>query len=85
MSSIIFQSDGRLNVPDIVTIPCISGDGIGTEITPVMQRVVDAAVTHVYGSARRIEWLPLAAGQQAYESTERGYPKKHWRLSKPIV
>ncbi len=76
MSSIIFQSDGRLNVPDIVTIPCISGDGIGTEITPVMQRVVDAAITHVYGSARRIEWLPLAAGQQAYESTGTWLPEK---------
>ncbi len=52
-------------VPDNPIIPFIEGDGIGTDITPVMQRVVDAAVEQTYGGARRIEWMEVYAGEKS--------------------
>jgi isocitrate dehydrogenase len=35
-------------VPDNPIIPFIEGDGIGVDITPVMIKVVDAAVAKAY-------------------------------------
>lgn len=67
MSKISMTADGTLQVPDILTVPFITGDGVGAEITPAMQRVVDAALTTVY-TDRRIEWLAVAAGQVAYDT-----------------
>ncbi len=52
-------------VPDQPIIPFIEGDGIGVDITPVMQRVVDAAVENAYGGQRQIHWLELYAGEKA--------------------
>jgi isocitrate dehydrogenase len=52
-------------VPDNPIIPFIEGDGIGVDITPVMQRVVDAAVEKAYGGARRIHWLEVYAGEKS--------------------
>ena len=49
MKKIEVDGSGRLNVPDTVEIPFIEGDGVGAEITPVMQSVVDAAVGKAYG------------------------------------
>ena len=43
MKKIEVDGSGRLNVPDTVEIPFIEGDGVGAEITPVMQSVVDTA------------------------------------------
>ncbi len=51
--------------PDEPIIPFIEGDGIGTDITPVMKAVVDAAVAKAYGGARRIHWLEIYAGEKA--------------------
>lgn len=44
MSKIIMQADGTLSVPDVPTVPYITGDGVGAEVTPSMQAVVNAAV-----------------------------------------
>lgn len=44
MAKITIDKDGNRLVPSTVTIPFIEGDGVGAEITPVMQQVVDAAV-----------------------------------------
>jgi isocitrate dehydrogenase len=52
-----------------VTIPFITGDGIGVDITPVTRQVVDATVRACYGDSRRIEWLEVLAGQRAYDQT----------------
>jgi isocitrate dehydrogenase len=52
-------------VPDYPIIPFIEGDGIGVDITPVMQRVVDAAVVKAYGESRRIHWLEVYAGEKS--------------------
>jgi len=46
--------DSSITVPDQPIIPYIEGDGIGIDITPVMQKVVDAAVRKSYGDKRRI-------------------------------
>ena len=51
--------------PDEPIIPFIEGDGIGTDITPVMKAVVDAAVAKAYGDARRIHWMEIYAGEKA--------------------
>lgn len=58
-------SDSFLNVPDHPIIPYIEGDGIGVDITPVMKRVVDAAVERAYGSKRSISWMEIYAGEKA--------------------
>jgi isocitrate dehydrogenase len=52
-------------VPDNPIIPFIEGDGIGTDITPVMQRVLDAAVEKAYGDERRIHWMEVYAGEKS--------------------
>jgi isocitrate dehydrogenase len=49
----------------IRSFPFIEGDGIGVDITPVMQRVVDAAVAKCYGDQRRIAWMEVYAGEKA--------------------
>ena len=56
---------GRLVVPDNPIIPFIEGDGIGVDITPAMQEVVDAAVAKAYGGRRRIHWMEIFAGEKA--------------------
>ena len=56
------QENGTLLVPDVPTVPYITGDGVGAEITPSMQAVVDAAVQKAYGGKCRIEWKEVLAG-----------------------
>ena len=52
-------------IPDNPVIPFIEGDGIGIDITPVMQKVVDAAVQKSYGGKRKISWMEVYAGEKA--------------------
>ncbi|MDO8346606.1 MAG: NADP-dependent isocitrate dehydrogenase [Rugosibacter sp.] len=52
-------------MPDTPIIPFIEGDGIGVDITPVMQKVVDAAVQKAYGGKREISWMEVYAGEKA--------------------
>ncbi|MBI5461893.1 MAG: NADP-dependent isocitrate dehydrogenase [Gammaproteobacteria bacterium] len=54
-----------LTVPDRPIIPFIEGDGIGIDVTPVMRRVIDAAVQHAYGGKRKIAWMEIYAGEKA--------------------
>ena len=56
-----------LNVPDNPIIPFIRGDGTGIDITPVMIKVVDAAVEKAFAGQKRIEWLMVLAGDEAIE------------------
>ena len=58
--------DGVLQVPDNPIITYIEGDGIGIDITPVMQRVVDAAVEKAYGGKKKIHWMEVLAGEKAH-------------------
>lgn len=59
------NADFSLNVPDRPIIPFIEGDGTGVDITPVMRRVIDAAVTKAYGGKRQIAWMEVYAGEKA--------------------
>ena len=59
------NKDFSLNVPDNPIIPFIEGDGTGIDITPVMKRVVDAAVNRAYGDQRKIHWMEIYAGEKA--------------------
>jgi isocitrate dehydrogenase len=62
---IVVGADGALQVPDRPIIPYIEGDGIGIDISPVMKRVVDAAVEKAYGGTRQIQWMEIYAGEKS--------------------
>ena len=62
---ITVNADHSLNVPDQPIIPYIEGDGIGVDISPVMIKVVDAAVEKAYGGKRKISWMEVFAGEKA--------------------
>jgi len=59
--------DHSLNVPDFPIIPYIEGDGIGIDVTPVMLKVVNAAVEKAYDDKRAIQWMQVYAGARAVE------------------
>ena len=62
---ITVNADYSLNVPDQPIIPFIEGDGTGGDITPVMIKVVDAAVEKAYGGKKKIHWMEIFAGEKA--------------------
>ena len=59
------KTDGSLEIPDVPIIPFIEGDGIGIDITPVMQKVVDAAIEKAYSGQKSISWMEIYAGEKA--------------------
>lgn len=59
------NADYSLNVPNNPIIPYIEGDGIGVDISPVMIKIVDAAVAKAYGGERQIAWMEVYAGEKA--------------------
>jgi isocitrate dehydrogenase len=71
---ITINPDLTLNVPERPIIPFIEGDGIGADITPVMIKVVDAAVQKAYRGQRKIAWMEVYAG----EKSTRVYGKDVW-------
>jgi len=70
------MQDGNLIVPDEPIIHFIEGDGIGVDITPVMMKVVDAAITSAYGDSRRIIWREVLAGEKAFNATGEWLPEE---------
>ena len=64
-AKITVNADMSLNVPDQPIIPFIEGDGTGADITPVMIKVVDAAVAKAYGGAKKIHWMEVYAGEKS--------------------
>jgi isocitrate dehydrogenase len=62
---ITVNSDFSINVPNNPIIPFIEGDGTGMDITPVMIKVVDAAVAKAYGGKRKISWMEVYAGEKS--------------------
>src|SRR6187200_3337548 len=59
------NADFSLMVPDEPIIPYIEGDGTGVDITPVMIKVVDAAVAKAYGGKKKIHWMEIYAGEKS--------------------
>ena len=62
---ITVRKDFSLNVPANPIIPFIEGDGTGVDITPVMRKVVDAAVNAAYGTKRKVVWMEMFAGEKS--------------------
>ena len=62
---ITVNKDFSLTVPDNAIVPFIEGDGTGVDITPVMIKVVDAAVAKAYGGKRKIHWMEIYAGEKS--------------------
>ncbi len=52
-------------VPNNPIIPFIEGDGIGIDISPVMIKVVDAAVEKAYKGEKKIHWMEIYAGEKS--------------------
>jgi isocitrate dehydrogenase len=59
------NADFSLAVPDNAIIPYIEGDGTGVDITPVMIKVVDAAVAKAYAGKRKVHWMEIYAGEKS--------------------
>ncbi len=62
---ISINSNLKLDVPNNPIIPYICGDGIGSDITPAMQAVVDKAIIKAYGNNKKIAWMEVFAGEKA--------------------
>ena len=62
---ITVNPDFSLNVSDHPIIPFIEGDGIGIDVTPVMRKVIDAAVEKAYAGKRKIDWMEVYAGEKS--------------------
>jgi len=69
------NSDGSLNVPDVVTLPFIEGDGTGPDIWRASQIVIDGAVAAAYKGSRKINWLELYVGEKGFEKTGEWLPQ----------
>ncbi len=52
-------------IPDNPIIPFIEGDGVGIDVTPVMIKVIDAAVDKAYGGKKKIHWMEVYAGEKS--------------------
>lgn len=74
MNKITKQND-KLLVPDKVTIPFIEGDGVGAEITPVCQSIVNSAIKKAYNGKREILWKEVLAGEKAFNLTGNWLPE----------
>ena len=70
----ITMNNGQLIIPNNPVIHFIEGDGIGVDITPVMQKVVDAAVNKAYNSNKSIHWREVLAGEKAFNATGEWLP-----------
>ena len=66
-SAIVIDENGKLIVPDNPIVPFIRGDAIGADITPVMKKVVDAAVAKAYQGKKKIAWMEIYAGGRSVE------------------
>ncbi|HEY5371217.1 MAG TPA: NADP-dependent isocitrate dehydrogenase [Hanamia sp.] len=69
-------SNGELNVPNNPTIPYIEGDGIGPDIWSASVRVFDAAIEKAYQGKKKINWLKVLAGEEAFNKTGEWMPKE---------
>ncbi|MDS0299546.1 isocitrate dehydrogenase (NADP(+)) [Halogeometricum sp. S1BR25-6] len=66
------EETGELSVPEHPIIPIIHGDGIGTDVGPAAQKVLDAAAE---ATGRSIEWMRLYAGESAREKYDENLPE----------
>ena len=77
---ITIDSSLKFEIPNNPIIPFIEGDGIGADITPSMQNVVNQAVKMAYGDKKRIIWLEIYAGEKALKF----YGEDNWLPNESI-
>jgi isocitrate dehydrogenase len=65
------DEDGTLNVPENPIVPIIHGDGIGRDVGPAAQKVLDAAAE---ATGRSVEWMRVFAGESARERYDENLP-----------
>ena len=78
-------ADRKLHVPNHPTIPFIEGDGIGPDIWKAAVRVLDAAVLKAYNGEKKIEWMKVLAGQEAFDKTGSWMPDETMQAFKDYV
>ena len=71
---IVVNPDGSITVPDHPIVPFIEGDGIGIDVTPVMLKVVNAAVQKAYGGRRKISWMEIYSGDKGVRLYGTSFP-----------
>ena len=81
----ITKENGRLVIPDCVTVPFIMGDGVGAEITPAAQAIVNAAVKVAYQGKKEIEWMEILAGEKAFNATGSWLPDETMQAFKDYL
>lgn len=72
---ITMGANGSLVVPNNPTIPFIEGDGIGPDIWKASVRVFDAAIEKAFGGTKKISWLKVLAGEEAFNATGEWMPE----------
>ena len=77
-AKITMAPGGELQVPDEPIVPYIEGDGIGVDIWPAAQHVLDAAAAK-HGKA--ISWMEVLAGEKAFKRRATGCPTRPSRRS----
>src|SRR5690606_10187968 len=82
---IVKRSNGKLNVPDQVTIPFIIGDGIGPDIWQASVRVFDAAIEKQFNGERKINWKEVLAGEKAFNETGNWLPDETLEVFKEYL
>ncbi|EMA42364.1 isocitrate dehydrogenase (NADP(+)) [Halobiforma nitratireducens] len=64
-------TDDELEVPDNPIIPIIHGDGVGSDVGPAAQKVLQAAAE---ATGREINWMRVYAGESAREKYDENLP-----------
>ena len=70
-STIDVDENDELVVPDDPIIPIIHGDGIGTDVGPAAQKVLNAAAE---ATGREINWMRVYAGESARDKYGENLP-----------
>lgn len=84
-TKITMGNDGKILVPNNPTIPFIEGDGIGPDIWAASVRVFDAAVEKAYAGERKINWLKVLAGEEAFVKTGAWMPEETMQAFKDYL
>jgi isocitrate dehydrogenase len=54
----------------------VEGDGIGSDVSPVMKKVIDSVVAKTYNGDKKISWCEIYAGEKANELYGEYLPKE---------
>ena len=76
MTAKITFEQGKMLVPDAVTIPFIEGDGVGPECWAASKAIFDAVVEHAYNGTKKVLWKELLAAEKAFRQTGDWLPKE---------